>query len=585
MRDDAQFGPVVVHSAGAISYVNDEFCTLVGADSPTELVGDSLRTFVSEDDWEALSSQFDEIGSDVPVLGLKLELARPDGDGREVIAVSSRVDWEEVTQIQTSCIDISADEGTAEPSLKDSAMDEAPIGITIADATREDEPLIYVNQGFVELTGHPREEIIGQNCRFLQGEATREEPVRQLREAIDAEEPVTVELRNYRKDGSMFWNRVTVSPVRNEDGTVTHFLGFQEDISAEKIYKHEKTLFEAHAEASSQVMFLTDREGVIEYVNPAFERVTGYSAEEAIGEDPSILKSNRHDDEFYEDLWNTIEAGETWEATLTNRTKSGEYYQTKQTILPITDDRGDITNFAAIEQDITEEQLTSQVLDVLNRVLRHNVRTSINVIDGYTDLLAGDLDEAEQKTAIRTIRDRTTALEKISQQTSAIRNLLDGHEDPSPLPLASIEDIVAQLRDVHANAEITLSIDVDGDGTIKNGAIFQVALETAIENAIEHNDAETPRIEVTVSRSADGGEAIAEIVDKGSGIPETEWEVIKTGRETPLQHTNGIGLWLLYWSVTALGGTVSLSESGPTGSRITVEVPLIREPDEVAPEG
>jgi len=116
--------------------------------------------------------------------------------------------------------------------LKERVMDEAPIGITISDANREDNPIVYVNDAFERLTGYSRGEVLGRNCQFLHGEDTDPETVTQLRKAIDDEEPVTVELVNYRADGERFWNEVTVTPIRNQVGDVTHFAGFQSDVTA-----------------------------------------------------------------------------------------------------------------------------------------------------------------------------------------------------------------------------------------------------------------------------------------------------------------------------------------------------------------
>jgi PAS domain S-box-containing protein len=132
-------------------------------------------------------------------------------------------------------------ERRAELETKTRALDEAPVGITITDPTQEDNPMVYVNDRFVEMTGYGREESIGVNCRFLQGPDTEEESVQALREAIDADEPTTVELLNYRKDGTEFWNRVSIAPIRDADGTVTHWVGFQEDITA---FKDRETALE-----------------------------------------------------------------------------------------------------------------------------------------------------------------------------------------------------------------------------------------------------------------------------------------------------------------------------------------------------
>ncbi|MFC6836912.1 bacterio-opsin activator domain-containing protein [Halomarina ordinaria] len=115
--------------------------------------------------------------------------------------------------------------------LKERAIDEAPVGITIADADRPDEPMVYINDAFERLTGYSKERVVGQNCRFLQGEDSDPEAVAAMRGAIDAGEQVSVELLNYRKSGEPFWNRVDIAPVHGSDGSVSHFVGFQTDIT------------------------------------------------------------------------------------------------------------------------------------------------------------------------------------------------------------------------------------------------------------------------------------------------------------------------------------------------------------------
>lgn len=565
-------GPVAVHIDGSIVYANSAFRSLIAADLDADLAGSSLTDFVTSNYRDQLRAQFTQVAEkSVPALGLDVELA-VNGDTRDAIAVTSPIDWRGESCLQTSFITTGGERFRDWP-VKEQAMHEAPVGITIADATHEGEPLIYVNDGFVELTGYPRAEILGQNCRFLQGEDTREEPVAQLRGAIDEGEPVTVELRNYRKDGQMFWNRVSITPIIEETGEVTHFLGFQEDVSAAKLSEQEKTLFEKQTESARHAMFVTDRDGVIRYVNPAFERITGYSAHEAIGETPSILKSGHHDEEFYTELWDTLTAGEIWEAKITNKTKSGELYQVDQTIVPVTDDRGEITHFAAIERDITDEQLTEQVLDVMNRVLRHNLRSSIGVIDGYASILEQGVETADQRAAARTIRERAQALQEISEKSTSIRQFLQGREDPHPIAVTRITDLVAEYQETYREADIDVTVDVPGELMIDNGIILETALDEAIENAIVHTDQNPPEVAVTVTQ-AETGDIHIEIADNGPGIPTKEWEIIKTGHETPMSHSLGIGLWLIYWAVTALGGEITLTENDPQGSVLQLQIPV-----------
>ncbi|WP_254522858.1 bacterio-opsin activator domain-containing protein [Natrinema caseinilyticum] len=124
--------------------------------------------------------------------------------------------------------------GASDRLVKDRALEEAPVGITISDPDREDNPLVYVNEAYETITGYEFDEVVGRNCRFLQGEDSNEDAIAEMAAAIDDERPVTVELKNYRKNGTEFWNEVTIAPVRDQDGSVTNYVGFQNDITARK---------------------------------------------------------------------------------------------------------------------------------------------------------------------------------------------------------------------------------------------------------------------------------------------------------------------------------------------------------------
>ena len=129
--------------------------------------------------------------------------------------------------------------------LKERAIDEAPVGVTIVDADQPDEPMIYINDAFERLTGYAKERAVGLNCRFLQGKESDPEAVSELRAAVEAGESASVELLNYRQNGEPFWNRVDIAPVHDADGEVSHFVGFQTDITerveAEMQVERERT--------------------------------------------------------------------------------------------------------------------------------------------------------------------------------------------------------------------------------------------------------------------------------------------------------------------------------------------------------
>ncbi len=129
---------------------------------------------------------------------------------------------------------LDSERAQAQLELKDRALAASTEGITIADARLPDKPLIYVNAGFERLTGYSVAEVLGRNCRFLQGPGTDPATVDTLRTAIHESRAVTVQLLNYRKDGKPFWNRLSITPVQGPSGTVTHFIGVQSDVTAEK---------------------------------------------------------------------------------------------------------------------------------------------------------------------------------------------------------------------------------------------------------------------------------------------------------------------------------------------------------------
>lgn len=115
------------------------------------------------------------------------------------------------------------------------ALDHARIGVVITDPSLEDNPIIYTNQGFMDMTGYSSEEILGKNCRFLQSKETDRQQVAKIRKSLNQKEKITVRLKNVKKDGTPFWNELNIDPLYVEDKL--YFVGFQKDITEQKEYE------------------------------------------------------------------------------------------------------------------------------------------------------------------------------------------------------------------------------------------------------------------------------------------------------------------------------------------------------------
>ncbi|NJO19240.1 MAG: PAS domain S-box protein, partial [Spirulinaceae cyanobacterium RM2_2_10] len=156
-------------------------------------------------------------------------------------------------------------------------------GIAIADLCQPDQPIIYCNPAFETMTGYPPAEVIGRNCRFLQGEDTDPAAVAQLRAAIASGQECQVTLKNYRKDGTSFWNELSISPIHDEAGKLTHYIGIQNDVTQRREDEEVRRLMEFAVERAADAAFFIAADATITYANRAASQLLGYPRDELVG--------------------------------------------------------------------------------------------------------------------------------------------------------------------------------------------------------------------------------------------------------------------------------------------------------------
>lgn len=224
---------ILLVTDGTIRYANNAAAELFDADA-SSLVGAPLDRYIASTAVNTLAALLDSVPPVGEGASAFSEFTFTTGDGTiietEVAGVSVHYEGEDAIQLLVRDL---TESNRREERLKlfGQAVEAAAHGIIICDARADDEPIIYANTGFSRITGYPLGEVLGRNSRFLQGPNTSAESVATLRTAVDADEPVSVDMLNYRRDGTPFWNRVEIMPIWNEAGEVTHFLGVQRDIT------------------------------------------------------------------------------------------------------------------------------------------------------------------------------------------------------------------------------------------------------------------------------------------------------------------------------------------------------------------
>ena len=239
------------------------------------------------------------------------------------------------------------------------AIDDAKVPITLADPSQEDDPLVYVNDAFEEVTGYRPEEALGRNCRFLQGEDTDPEKVTALREAIDNEEAISLELRNYRKDGTEFWNRVTVTPIYDDDDGLVRYLGTQEDITErkerERELRAERRFVEQALDTLDDLFYVLDTDGTLRRWNSRAPQETGYTDSELADMQSLELFAEDHRETVAEGI-RTALSGQTVTVEADLLTADGERRPYEFTGAALTDEDGSVTGLVGVGRDLTERR-------------------------------------------------------------------------------------------------------------------------------------------------------------------------------------------------------------------------------------
>lgn len=222
--------------------------------------------------------------------------------------------------------------------------------------------ILFSNPAFCAMTGYRPDELVGKTPRILQGPQTCPEVLDELRKCLSAGRFFRGSTVNYRKDGTPYAVEWNISPIRDDSGQITHFLSIQQDITAMVAVQSSRELLSQALDVAQDGIFITDTEGYIEFANQGFEAITGYRSSEVLGHMPSVLNSGKQNEEFYQKLWETLKAGETFRANIVNRHRDGHLIHCEESITAIRNSGGGITHFVSIMKDLTERVMEEREL-------------------------------------------------------------------------------------------------------------------------------------------------------------------------------------------------------------------------------
>ncbi|AFK21321.1 PAS domain S-box protein (plasmid) [Haloferax mediterranei ATCC 33500] len=310
----------------------------------------------------------------------------------------------------------------------------------------------------------------------------------------------------------------------------------------------------------------------VDYVNEAFERLTGYTGAELGGKSYHTFLPEDVDSNVRDEIRNSLDVGESISFELLITRKDGTPLWCRTTISPVTDDQGEVTHFVGFHENVTEQERTVRLVELLNRVLRHNLRNSMNVILGNADLLR---DPAVADVAAARIRRRADSLVQLSERARELKQYAQRDRSPTRLDPATLLSRIVEEHE-HAFPDASIETDISTERGICAGSELEQAISELVTNALTHHPSDSAHVSLSVSDADD--QVYIEVIDDGRGISPSETAFVEEGHETELEHGSSMGLWLVNWIVTRYGGSFQI---GPidnpteTGTRATLLVPAI----------
>lgn len=483
--------------------------------------------------------------------------------------------------------------------------------------------IMYVSEGCVSVTKYLPDELIENRVTSYKNIIHSRDHAnvdRRIAEAIESKQHYTIEYRIVCKDNSTKWVLDQGLTIYDDTGACLYLDGIVTDISERKRTEQEQTKLSTAVQQTDDLIIITDIHGNIEYVNPAFESITGYSLAEAKGQNPRILNSGKHSNEFYQKMWHDLKSGTVWRGRFINRKKDGTNYIAEVTISPIRDQQGELINYIGVQRDIThqialEKNLRqAQKLEAMGTLaggIAHEINTPTQFVSTNLDFINESLPNLSKfisETLVSTDKDEMQALyerfdidylleelplavqqssEGVTQISKIVRSMKQfAHPGEDNKVATDLNDAIKNTVTVCRNewkyiAEMTFDLDKDlpmvpCHRSEINQVFLNIIVNAAHAMSSQHEKEGTKGIISIATRQNENFVEIA-ISDNGGGVPDEVKERIFDPFFTTKEPGKGTGqgLSIAHSIVTEKHGGRLLLESAPgEGSTFTVCLPL-----------
>lgn len=434
---------------------------------------------------------------------------------------------------------------------------------------------ISVNDSYLELAGCDDLEDIRElgieGLNATEDGYTAERGKELIQTVASSGEPKTIEWKLAPPDEEQSWIEVTLATA--EIGGEQRVLSIQRDITERKRREQE---FEQIFNGVTDIIGVYDPQTAeLLDVNDTMCELLGYDRDTIIDMDPEEVTATAlgfDADTIGEVVRGVAESGDpARDIEWALRTTSGEvvWIEVNATLTEISGEQRVVT----IARDVTERRDREERFQVLNRVLRHNVRNNMDAVLGYTAAIEETAEDEIVREYAESVHDTANSLLELSGKARAASQMLQENEKPENRSVGTVlEHIVADLGESHDEATIQLySAEAPAPA---DTAVFRLVLSELVENAVEHGG-DSPEVEIETTPSTANDETVITVRDDGPGIPDRVLTPFRADGESPLQHNHGIGLWLVNWGVRQLGGGIEFERLDDGGTAVHLFLPNV----------